>query len=133
MKRLLCFTPHKSGHLEISTTHQLTVTQVLWYLCKKGWMKDRQGHSNVHQFKTQNCPQDFICISKVLSKNDLILQIKLANCKCFLGEFGFPSLQNVLIQPESNEKTVLLPCPTTDPGATVGLYKVASLGVKSLF
>jgi len=42
-----------------------------------------------------------------------------------LGEYGFPSLQNVVVQLHENDTKALLPCPTSDPTSVIGLYKVA--------
>jgi len=40
-----------------------------------------------------------------------------------LGEFGFPSLQQQTVVTKSEDSKITIPCPTTDPRASIGLYK----------
>ncbi|ODM88223.1 Macrophage colony-stimulating factor 1 receptor, partial [Orchesella cincta] len=46
----------------------------------------------------------------------------------FTGEFGFPSMDNRIVEAEDSNSAAILPCPTTDPAANIELHKIGPSG-----
>lgn len=53
--------------------------------------------------------------------------MRFGNFSCYMkhvGEFGFPMMDNRVVEADDSKSAIIIPCPTTDPRAKIELHKI---------